>query len=96
MVFPSTGTAQAPSARPLRPIFIWSLKTAISSSPPCGKASRGPSRKIQRLQSLYPEVRIRLWNRRDFERLLSKYGLASRRSQLVGQDALTNDHEHAV
>lgn len=58
--------------------------------------TRTKRRKIQRLQSLYPEVRIRLWNRRDFERLLSKYGLASRRSQLVGQDALINDHEHAV
>lgn len=58
--------------------------------------TRTKRRKIQRLQSLYPQVRIRLWNRRDFERLLSKYGLASRRSQLVGQDALTNDHEHAV
>jgi len=53
-------------------------------------------RKIQRLQSLYPEVRIRLWNRRDFERLLTKYGLTDRRSQLVGQDALNGGHERAI
>jgi len=52
-------------------------------------------RKIQRLQELYPEVRIRLWNRRDFERLLSKYGMSSQHDALVGQDALTNAHGNA-
>lgn len=48
--------------------------------------------KIQRVQELYPEVRIRLWNRRDFERLMSKYGLANKHAELVGQEALSNGH----
>ncbi|MEN6480547.1 MAG: hypothetical protein ABFD20_13055 [Anaerolineales bacterium] len=48
--------------------------------------------KIQRLQQLYPEVRIRLWNRHDFERLLSKYGMMAKRSELIGHDALTSSH----
>lgn len=41
-------------------------------------------RKIRRLQALYPEVRIKLIDRRAFEDLLVKYGLEGHSSQLVG------------
>jgi len=42
------------------------------------------NRKIRRLQELYPEVHIKLVNRRAFEDLLLKFGLEERSSQLVG------------
>lgn len=47
-------------------------------------------RKIQRLRELYPEVNIKLINRRAFGELLVKYGLQERKSDLVGQEALKN------
>ena len=58
------------------------------------KLTRVKRHKIQRVQELYPEVRIRLWNRRDFERLMSKYGLGHRHAELVGQEALDNGNGH--
>lgn len=44
-------------------------------------------RKIRRLKELYPNVHVRLWNRRDFERFLERFGIDARR-RLVGQEAL--------
>ncbi len=42
-------------------------------------------RKMRRLQQLYPDVRIKLVNRRAFEALLLKFDLRERAGQLVGQ-----------
>ncbi len=42
-------------------------------------------RKMRRLQELYPEVQIKLVNRRAFEDLLLKFGLHERAGELVGQ-----------
>jgi hypothetical protein len=52
------------------------------------KLMRFKHRKIRRLRELYPDVNIRLWNRRDFERFLERLGIDGRREQLVGQEAL--------
>jgi hypoxanthine phosphoribosyltransferase len=45
-------------------------------------------RKIRELQELYPDIRIKLVNRRAFGELLVKYGLQEERGELVGQEAL--------
>mgnify|MGYP000853347700 CR=1 FL=1 len=42
-------------------------------------------RKIRRLRALYPEVRIKLVNRRAFEGLLYKFGFEAQAGCLVGQ-----------
>ncbi|MFH1086734.1 MAG: hypothetical protein V1772_13355 [Chloroflexota bacterium] len=49
-------------------------------------------RKIKRLQELYPEVRIKLWSRKDFLYLLERFGLRDRSDELVGSAALENGH----
>jgi len=49
-------------------------------------------RKIRRLRELHPEVNIKLVNRRTFGDLLVKYGLHSRQDDLVGKEALKNNH----
>lgn len=59
------------------------------------KLMRIKHRKIRRIQELYPEVRIRLWNRADIVRLLEHYGLAERSAELVGQEAVSNGHTPA-
>ncbi len=46
--------------------------------------------KIRRLQELYPDVRIRLWNRSDFERFLERLGMADRSHELIGKEAVNN------
>jgi hypothetical protein len=46
------------------------------------------NRKLRRLRELYPDIQIKLFYRRDFGRLLDKYGLSDTRGDLVGQDAL--------
>lgn len=51
---------------------------------------RDKHRKIRRLQALYPEINIRLWNRNDFTRFLERFGLDSRCDTLVGKDAVDN------
>ncbi len=56
------------------------------------KLMRIKHRKIRRIQELYPDVRIRLWNRADIVRLLEHYGLAERSAELVGQEAVSNGH----
>jgi len=46
------------------------------------------NQKLRRLRELYPDVHIKLFYRRDFGRLLDKYGLSSERKDLIGQEAL--------
>jgi hypothetical protein len=46
------------------------------------------NQKLRRLRELYPEISIKLFYRRDFRRLLDKYGLSGERSELIGQEAL--------
>ncbi|MGQ9683459.1 MAG: hypothetical protein ACUVX9_13035 [Anaerolineae bacterium] len=41
-------------------------------------------RKVRRLQELYPEVHIKLVNRRAFADLLVKFGMQERAGQLIG------------
>lgn len=41
-------------------------------------------RKIRRLRQLYPQVSIRLLNRRQMRGLLAKYGMDGREDQLIG------------
>lgn len=52
------------------------------------RLARVKRRKIRLMRELYPSVRIKLWNRRDFVRLLEHYGLSDQESALVGQAAL--------
>jgi len=54
------------------------------------KLMRIKRRKIRRIQELYPEVNIKLWNRQDFCHFLERFGLQDRESSLVGQQALDN------
>jgi hypothetical protein len=51
------------------------------------------NRKLRRLQELYPNVRVKLVNRRDFSNLLFKYGLESEEEELVGQAAIEAEKE---
>jgi len=46
------------------------------------------NQKLRRLRELYPDVHIKLFYRRDFGRLLDKYGLSGERRELIGQEAL--------
>jgi len=46
------------------------------------------NQKLRRLRELYPDVHIKLFYRRDFGRLLDKYGLSEERGQLIGREAL--------
>lgn len=52
------------------------------------KLMRFKNRKIRRIQEVYPDINIKLWNRRDFERFLERFGMADRRHELVGKEAL--------
>ncbi|MBM3188452.1 MAG: hypothetical protein FJZ90_06995 [Chloroflexi bacterium] len=49
-------------------------------------------RKIRRLKELYPEINIRLWSRSDFMRFLERLGLEDRSEELVGKEALEDQH----
>lgn len=49
--------------------------------------------KARRLKELYPDIHVRLWRRRDFEYLLQRFGQQDRHDSLVGQDALSSQHE---
>lgn len=53
------------------------------------------NRKLRRLKELYPDVRLKLVNRRDFTNLLFKYGLESEEQQLIGQSAVDAVKEKA-
>jgi hypothetical protein len=44
-------------------------------------------RKLRRLRELYPEVRVQLWSRKDFRRLLERLGIEERGKELIGQNA---------
>ncbi|MFO7698145.1 MAG: hypothetical protein R6X16_13450 [Anaerolineae bacterium] len=46
--------------------------------------------KIKELMRLYPEVRIKLWNRRDFQWMLRRYGMEGQSQDLVGKEALNH------
>jgi hypothetical protein len=54
------------------------------------KLMRFKHRKIRRLKELYPDVNVKLWNRKDYERFLERFGMEGRREELVGQEALRN------
>jgi hypothetical protein len=56
------------------------------------KLMRFKHRKIRRMKELYPNVNIRLWNRKDFERFLERFGLEKRSSLLIGKDAMGNQN----
>jgi len=45
-------------------------------------------RKIRRLKELYPEVNIKLWDRRDFLRFLERFGEVGREQELIGKEAM--------
>jgi hypoxanthine phosphoribosyltransferase len=46
---------------------------------------REKNRKLRKLRRLYPEVNIKLFFRRDYRRLLEKYGLLEAKGDTVGQ-----------
>ena len=46
------------------------------------------NQKVRLLRELYPDIHIKLLDRRDFGRLLDKYDLSSERKDLIGQEAL--------
>jgi len=50
---------------------------------------RAKRRKIRRMRELYPDRKVKLWRRRDFEWLLARFGQEDRHDELVGQDALS-------
>lgn len=51
------------------------------------------NRKLRRLKELYPDVTVKLVNRRDFTNLLFKYGLEGEEEQLIGQSAIDAEKE---
>ncbi|NLT73300.1 MAG: hypothetical protein GXX94_03790 [Chloroflexi bacterium] len=57
------------------------------------KLIRLKRRKLRELARLYPDVRIKLWNRKDFEWMLGRYGREEHSEELVGKGALSHD-EH--
>ncbi len=50
------------------------------------------NRKIRALRERYPEVNIKLLNRRDMQSLLVKYGMGAETPNLIG-NPLTNDRD---
>jgi len=42
---------------------------------------------LRRLKELYPKVRVQLWNRKDFRRLLERLGIEELGEELIGQNA---------
>ena len=49
---------------------------------------RDKRRKVRLMRELYPEVKVRLWDRKDYVRFLERFGLADHRQDLVGKEAL--------
>jgi hypothetical protein len=45
------------------------------------------NRKIRRLRELYPDVNIKLFNRRDLRDMMIEYGLDHHAVKIVGTDA---------
>ena len=52
------------------------------------KLMRIKNRKLRRIRELYPEINIRLWNRRDFERFMTHLGLEREAKGLIGSRAV--------
>ncbi len=50
-------------------------------------------RKMRRLRELYPDIHIKLIDRRDFGNLLWKYGMQDEAEALVGKSALKQNDE---
>ena len=48
-------------------------------------------RKVRLLRTLYPDVQIKLWNRKDFEWMLRRFGMEDQSDDLVGKQALEQD-----
>ncbi len=48
------------------------------------------NRKIRALKERYPEINIKLLNRKDMESLLTKYGMASEKPNLIGDPSKSN------
>jgi len=46
--------------------------------------------KVRRLQELYPDVHIRLWDRGDLERFLERLGMDGRSHEFIGKEAVNN------
>ncbi len=57
------------------------------------KLIRIKRRKVRLLRTLYPEVQIKLWNRKDFEWMLRRFGIEDQSDDLVGKQALENAHD---
>ena len=55
------------------------------------KLMRFKHRKLRRMRKLYPNVQVKLWNRKDFERFLEHLGLQDRRRSLIGKEALEEE-----
>jgi hypothetical protein len=51
------------------------------------KLSTFKNRKLRRLQELYPEVRVKLFKRRDVRKLMVKYGLDNEAERIMGTEA---------
>ena len=54
------------------------------------KLTRIKRRKLRRLQELYPDVRVKLWNRASFVRLMGRYDMDDRAQAVVGQRGVDN------
>jgi hypothetical protein len=48
-------------------------------------------RKVRLLRTLYPDIQIKLWNRKDFEWMLRRFGMEDQSDDLVGKQALENN-----
>jgi hypothetical protein len=56
------------------------------------KLMRLKHQKIKLIKELYPDVNVKLWSRRDFDRFLERFGLEERRQELVGKEAVRSAH----
>jgi hypoxanthine phosphoribosyltransferase len=56
------------------------------------KLMRLKHQKIKLIKELYPDVNVKLWSRRDFDRFLERFGLEERRQELVGKEAMRSAH----
>ena len=54
------------------------------------KLMRFKHRKPRQIRELYPEINIKLWNRKDFLRFLERFGVHERGQALIGKDAMEN------
>jgi hypothetical protein len=52
------------------------------------KLMRFKHRKLRQIRELYPEINIKLWNRKDFLRFLERFGVYERGQALIGKEAV--------